>query len=72
MDVLWTMHGGGTDMPVTLLKKYPGRFKLLHVKDLKKGVVGDLSGGTAAENDVPVGEGQADWKQIIKLAKNTE
>lgn len=69
MDVLWTVHGGGADMPITLLKKYPGRFKLLHVKDLKKGVVGDLSGGTPAENDVPVGEGQANWKEIIKLAK---
>lgn len=69
MDVLWTMHGGGADMPITLLKKYPGRFKLLHVKDLKKGVVGDLSGGTAAENDVAVGQGQGNWKEIIKLAK---
>lgn len=69
MDVLWTVHGGGAAMPVALLKKYPGRFKLLHVKDLKKGVVGDLSGGTAAENDVPVGEGQANWKEIIRLAK---
>ena len=69
MDVLWTMHGGGADMPVTLLKKYPGRFKLMHVKDLKKGVVGDLSGGTPAENDVAVGMGQGDWKKIIKLAK---
>lgn len=69
MDVLWTMHGGGADMPITLLKKYPGRFKLLHVKDLKRGVVGDLSGGTAAENDVAVGEGQANWKKILKLAK---
>jgi len=69
MDVLWTMHGGGADMPVTLLKKYPGRFKLMHVKDLKKGVVGDLSGGTPAENDVAVGMGQGNWKEIIKLAK---
>jgi sugar phosphate isomerase/epimerase len=69
MDVLWTMHGGGADMPITLLKKYPGRFKLMHVKDLKKGVVGDLSGGTPAENDVAVGEGQGNWKEIIKLAK---
>ena len=69
MDVLWTMHGGGADMPITLLKKYPGRFKLLHVKDLKKGVVGDLSGGTPAENDVAVGMGQGNWKEIIKLAK---
>lgn len=69
MDVLWTMHGGGADMPEKLLKKYPTRFKLMHVKDLRKGVAGDLTGGTPAENDVPVGTGQGNWKQIIKLAK---
>lgn len=69
MDVLWTMHGGGAKMPMKLLKKYPGRFKLMHVKDLRKGIVGDLTGGTPAINDVVVGEGQGNWKQIIKLAK---
>jgi sugar phosphate isomerase/epimerase len=69
MDVLWTMHGGGADMPEKLLKKYPTRFKLMHVKDLRKGVAGDLTGGTPAENDVPVGTGQGNWKAIIKLAK---
>jgi sugar phosphate isomerase/epimerase len=69
MDVLWTMHGGGADMPEKLLKKYPTRFKLMHVKDLRKGVAGDLTGGTPAENDVPVGTGQGNWKTIIKLAK---
>ncbi len=69
MDVLWIMHGGGTDMPITLLNKYPGRFKLMHVKDLRKAVKGNLSGGTPAENDVPVGMGQANWKEIITLAK---
>jgi hypothetical protein len=26
-------------------------------------------GGTPAENDVPVGMGQANWKEIITLAK---
>jgi sugar phosphate isomerase/epimerase len=41
----------------------------MHLKDLKKGVVGNLSGGTPAENDVPVGMGQANWKEIIRLAK---
>ena len=69
MDVLWTMHGGGASMPEKLLKKYPTRFKLMHVKDLRKGVAGDLTGGTPAENDVPVGTGQGNWKAIIKLAK---
>jgi len=69
MDVLWTMHGGGAAEPVRLLKKYPNRFKLMHVKDLRKGVVGDLTGHTPAENDVPVGTGQGDWKAIVKLAK---
>jgi sugar phosphate isomerase/epimerase len=69
MDVLWVMHGGGAEMPVALLNKYPGRFKLMHLKDLKKGVQGNLSGGTPAENDVPVGMGQGNWKEIIRLAK---
>jgi sugar phosphate isomerase/epimerase len=65
MDVLWAVHGGGN--PVALLRKYGNRWKLMHVKDLKKGVVGDLTGGTPAENDVPVGQGQADWVNIIKV-----
>lgn len=67
MDVLWITHGGGN--PVKLLKKYGNRWKLMHVKDLKKGIVGDFSGHTPAENDVVLGTGQADWKKIFKLAK---
>ena len=66
MDVLWTEHGGGD--PVALLKKYGKRWKLMHVKDLKKGVIGDLTGGTPAENDVVLGEGQSDWVNILKEA----
>lgn len=68
MDVLWTMHGGGADMPVTLLEKYGERWKLMHVKDLKKGVEGDFTGHTPAENDVVLGTGQADWHKILTLA----
>jgi sugar phosphate isomerase/epimerase len=67
MDVLWTIHGGAD--PVALLKKYKSRWKLMHVKDLKKGIKGDFTGGTPAENDVVLGEGQADWKKILKVAK---
>jgi sugar phosphate isomerase/epimerase len=67
MDVLWVLHGGGN--PVQLLEKYGSRWKLMHVKDLKKGVVGDFSGHTPAENDVVLGTGQADWKNIFRVSK---
>ncbi len=69
MDVLWTIHGGGAASPEQLLKKYGNRWKLMHVKDLKKGVVGDKSGHEPAENDVVLGTGQADWRKILKLAR---
>lgn len=67
MDILWTQHGGAD--PVALLKKYGSRFKLMHLKDLKKGIKGDLSGGTPAENDVVLGEGQVNIPEILRLAK---
>ncbi len=67
MDILWVLHGGGN--PVQLLEKYGNRWKLMHVKDLKKGVIGDFSGGTPAENDVVLGTGQADWKNIFRVSK---
>lgn len=67
MDILWTQFGGGD--PVALLKKYGNRFKLMHLKDLKKGVKGDLTGGTPAENDVALGAGQINIPEIIRLGK---
>jgi sugar phosphate isomerase/epimerase len=67
MDILWTQHGGAD--PVALLKKYGSRFKLMHLKDLKKGIKGDLTGGTPAENDVTLGDGQINIPEIIRLAK---
>jgi sugar phosphate isomerase/epimerase len=68
LDVLWAHHGGGN--PLKLLQKYGKRFKLLHLKDLKKGIKGDLTGGTALENDVILGTGQIDLKSIIKKSKS--
>ena len=69
MDILWVAHPGQD--PVKLLKKYPQRFKLMHVKDLKKGVKGDLSGGTPVENDVALGTGQINIAAVMKAARNT-
>lgn len=67
MDILWTQFGGGD--PVALLTKYGNRWKLMHLKDLKKGVKGDLTGGTPPENDVVLGDGQLDMPAILKAAK---
>ncbi|MDX2068230.1 MAG: sugar phosphate isomerase/epimerase [Haliscomenobacter sp.] len=70
MDILWVFHPGQD--PAALLKKYPTRFRLMHVKDLKKGVVGDFSGGTPVENDVTLGTGQLDLPKIMKAARKTK
>jgi len=68
IDILWTFFPGVD--PVALINKYPKRFKLLHLKDLKKGVVtGDFTGRTAKENDVALGTGQLDIPAILKAAK---
>jgi sugar phosphate isomerase/epimerase len=69
MDIMWVHFGGGD--PVALLKKYGDRWKLMHVKDLKKGTKKDLTGGTSQENDVPLGTGELDIPAILKQAKKT-
>ncbi|MEO5563392.1 MAG: sugar phosphate isomerase/epimerase, partial [Chitinophagaceae bacterium] len=63
MDVLWTQFGGGD--PVALLKKYGTRWKLVHLKDLRKGVKKDKTGLTSGENDVPLGTGEIDIPGIL-------
>jgi sugar phosphate isomerase/epimerase len=67
MDILWIHFGGGN--PVALLKKYGTRWKLMHLKDLKKGTKKDLSGGTSPENDVVLGTGELDIPAILKEAR---
>lgn len=67
MDVFWIQFGGGD--PVGLLKKYGDRWKLLHLKDMKKGTPKDLTGGTDVENNVPLGTGEVDIAGILKEAR---
>ena len=66
MDVLWTHFGGGN--PVALLKKYGNRWKLMHLKDLRKGTPKDLTGGTSTDNDVALGTGEIDIPGILREA----
>ncbi len=67
MDVLWTVFPGQD--AAKLLRKYPGRWSLFHLKDLKKGVQGNHSGGTSAENDVILGSGQVPYAEVLKAAQ---
>lgn len=68
MDVLWVVFPGQD--PAALLEKYPDRWKLMHLKDLRKGVAtGSLSGGTDVKNDVTLGTGQMNWPAIFSAAQ---
>ena len=68
MDTYWIQFGGGD--PVALLKKYSSRWKLLHLKDMKKGTVKNLTGNSNVENNVPLGTGEIDMVGILKEARN--
>lgn len=67
LDIMWAFFPGQD--PAALLSKYGHRYKALHLKDLKKGVKGDLSGGTNQDNDVVLGTGQIDLPAVLKAAK---
>jgi sugar phosphate isomerase/epimerase len=67
MDMLWTFHGGAD--PAKLLYKYKGRWKLMHLKDIRKGVANDLTGGTDTRNDVALSTGQINVPEVLKAAK---
>ena len=44
----------------------------MHLKDLRKGVEGNLSGGTPVQNDVALGTGQLDIPGILKAAQKSD
>jgi len=67
LDILWA-HFPGAD-PAALLDRYGSRIRLMHLKDLKRGVAGNLSGKTDPEHDVVLGTGQLDVPAILRAAK---
>jgi len=69
MDIFWIAHAGQD--PVHLLGKYPGRWELLHLKDMRKGTpTGLLTGSSPVTNDVVFGTGQLDLPAILRAAGN--
>ncbi|HEY3914490.1 MAG TPA: sugar phosphate isomerase/epimerase [Verrucomicrobiae bacterium] len=68
MDIFWVAHAGQD--PVKLLAKYPKRFVLMHLKDMKNGTkTGLLTGSSDVNNDVTLGVGQLDIAAIIHEAR---
>ncbi|WBL21071.1 sugar phosphate isomerase/epimerase family protein [Zunongwangia sp. HRR-M8] len=58
MDLFWVTKAGAD--PVAYFEKYPGRFKLWHVKDMDE-----------AGNFTPVGEGTIDFERILEKRKES-
>ena len=55
--------------PAKLLQKYPKRFVSLHLKDLRKDVVGDNSGGMKDDDGCPLGQGKINWPEVLRAAR---
>jgi len=67
MDVFWVFLPGVD--PVALLAKYPDRWALMHLKDMRKGAArGVFTGKAPLTDDVPLGTGQIDWPAVFKQA----
>ncbi len=67
LDVFWVKMGGGD--PLKIMKKYPGKFPILHLKDRAKGTSGRPDGRGDVETNVVLGTGDIDIAGIIKEAK---
>jgi len=67
MDVFWVTHPGQD--PAKLLAKYPNRWALMHLKDLRRGApTGIHTGHAPPSDDVPLGTGQVNWPAVLKQA----
>jgi len=74
MDLYWTTAGGAN--PMELLKKHSGRYKMMHIKDMKQkvhfsGDVGEASQWIALfPYMTSAGDGVLDLQNILKTAKD--
>lgn len=64
MDIYWVVAGGHD--PVEWLNKYPGRFRLCHIKDRSK-----TPGTDNGKNSTDLGKGSIDFRKILKVAAKT-
>ena len=64
LDVFWMIHGGGD--PLAYLKQYPGRFELMHLKELRRDIPGNNSGSAPDETSVALGRGATNWPLLLR------
>lgn len=70
VDIFWIVYA--RQDPVALLRRYPGRFPLMHVKDIRKGtVLGGLPRDVREEESVPLGTGLVDVAASLKAGLET-
>jgi sugar phosphate isomerase/epimerase len=70
MDIFWIVYAGLD--PVALLHRYPGRFPLTHIKDIRPGTkLGGLPRDVREEESVPLGEGLVDIPAALRAAQET-
>ena len=67
MDVFWVKQAGQD--PLELLKKYPNRFVLMHVKDRKKGTKNSDNGKADEESNVVLGTGDVGIVEVVREAR---
>jgi sugar phosphate isomerase/epimerase len=63
MDVAWVATAGVD--PVTLLRRYPHRFRQLHVKDIRASTPLNY---VMKQDSTEVGRGRIDWKKVLPAA----
>lgn len=61
MDIYWVVTAGQD--PVAWINKYPGRFRLAHIKDRKKNIP-----KTTTDASTTLGTGEINFSEILKVA----
>jgi sugar phosphate isomerase/epimerase len=64
LDLFWITYGGGD--PLAYFSRYPGRFPLVHVKDMAPKPAPDVAPERVM---VDVGRGSIDWKRIFTRSR---
>lgn len=70
MDIFWIVYG--YQDPVRLLRRYPGRFPLMHIKDIRKGTpLGGSPADVREEDSVPLGTGLVNVRAALLAAQDS-